>query len=151
MGRRCIARQPEKPPGATYAGNPPGSALLADGTGLAGGGSPDCRLFGLSGSMLLRVLGSARCRKAECLAKLVFDFIAYVRMFAQEQSRIFSALAQALTLVGNPRAGFFQHAIRHTEVEQVTFAGNAFAVNDVEFSFPERRSHLVLHDFRAGA
>ena len=37
------------------------------------------------------------------------------------------------------------------EVEQIAFARDAFAVDDVEFGFAERRRDLVLHDFDLGA
>ena len=33
------------------------------------------------------------------------------------------------------------------QIEQIAFARNAFAVEDVELGLAERRRHFVLHDF----
>ena len=39
----------------------------------------------------------------------------------------------------------------HADVEQIAFARDAFAVENVELRLAERRGHLVLDDLHAGA
>ena len=83
------------------------------------------------------------------LAQSVFEFVADVRIFLKECAGVFAALAHAFAGVANPCAGLFENAFVHAEVDQVAFARNAFAVENVEFSFAERRGNLVLYDFGA--
>src|SRR5271169_6997048 len=45
---------------------------------------------------------------------------------------VFAALADALAFVAEPRSGLFQKVVIHRDIDQVAFAGNAFAVKNVE-------------------
>src|SRR4029077_11576701 len=42
-------------------------------------------------------------------------------------------------------------ALGDARVDQIAFARNAFAVDDIELGLAERRGDFVLHNFRAGA
>src|SRR5215472_818166 len=87
----------------------------------------------------------------ELLAQGVLEFFANVLVFLEEKSRIFAALAHALAAKAEPCAGLFDNTLVHAEVEQITFAGDAFTVENVEFCFAEGRGDFVLHDFGASA
>ena len=63
---------------------------------------------------------------------------------------VLAPLADALAVVGEPRAGFLDHAGAHAEVEQLAGLGDALAVHDVELDHPERRRHLVLDHLDPG-
>src|ERR1700722_3152008 len=128
-------------------------APLPRGAGLAGVAARSSSLcgrffsFGGSGSSLFRIFR----HEAQNLAQVVLNFVADVGMLAQEKACVFASLPQALALVGNPRAGFFQQVFRDAGIEQIAFSRNSFAVNDVEFGFAEWRGHFVLHHFGARA
>src|SRR5208282_534164 len=109
--------------------------LLAGGASLSRSGGLCDRLVGV-GRSLLRVLRRLR-DEAESLAQLVFDLVADVGMFLKEETRIFAALPEALTLVGNPSAGFLEDILGHAEIDQVALFRDAFTVDDVELSFAE--------------
>ncbi len=66
-------------------------------------------------------------------------------MLAQELARVVLALADLLALVGVPRARFFDDLVIDAELDDLAFARNAFAVENVEQRFAKRRRHLVLH------
>src|ERR1700675_5162706 len=132
-----------------------GSPALRHGSNLAAGAALGCR-YGhrdrlLRAARALRVAPRRCGREAQLLAQLVLDFVANVRVFLQEHARILAALSQALALVGNPRAGFLEQVPGDAEIEQIAFAGNAFAVENVEFRLAERRRHLGLHHFGSRA
>src|SRR6185437_1961268 len=63
---------------------------------------------------------------------------------------VFAALADALAVIGEPRAGFLDHAGLDAEIEQFAALRNAFAIHDVELDHLERRRHLVLHHLHPG-
>src|SRR5258708_1911953 len=90
-------------------------------------------------------------REFEFFAQGVFELVANVLVFLEEGASVLAALAHALAGVAEPRAAFLATAFCGAEIEEIAFAGNAFAVKDVEFSFAEGRSDFVLHDFGAGA
>src|SRR4029077_10610872 len=62
----------------------------------------------------------------------------------EEVSGVFTALTEALVLVGVPGAALLDDVGSGRELEQVAFHGEAFAVEDVEFDFLERSGHLVF-------
>src|SRR6266478_1308466 len=113
------------------------------------------RLLGLSRSRVAVGAGShiriARHRYFQPLAQHIFQLVANVLVFLQEYPRILTPLAYALAAEADPRPALFQHALLNAEVNQVAFARNSFAVDDVEFRLAERRRHFVLHHLRARA
>src|SRR6267142_1619112 len=92
----------------------------------------------------IRIAGD---RYFQPLAQRVFQLVANVLVFLQENPRILTALAHALAAEADPRPALFQHTFIDAEINQVTFARNSFAVHDVELGFAERRRHFVLHHF----
>src|SRR5207248_10502271 len=76
-----------------------------------------------------------------------------VGVIAQKLTSVLATLANPLALVAVPGAGFFDQVLSDAEVDQVALLRNAFAVNDVELGFAERRRYLVFDhlDFRAAA
>ena len=71
-------------------------------------------------------------------------------MLAQIALGIFAALADALALIGKPRARFLDDPCLNTEIDQFAALGDAFAIHDVEIDDLERRRHLVLDDLDPG-
>src|SRR5580700_8106206 len=69
----------------------------------------------------------------------------------EELAGVFAALADAFAFVAEPRAGFFEEVVIDGDIEQVAFAGDAFAVENVEFGFAEGRGNFVFYYFYAGA
>src|SRR5262249_56845048 len=63
---------------------------------------------------------------------------------------VFAPLADALAVIGEPGARFFDHARFHAKVDQLAALRHAFAVHDVEFDLLERRRQLVLDHLDAG-
>src|SRR5271169_2836172 len=68
----------------------------------------------------------------------------------EELPGVFAALADAFTFIAEPRAGFLENIIVHRDIEQVAFARDAFAIQNVELGLAERRCHFVLHNFYPG-
>src|SRR5438876_2526597 len=93
--------------------------------------------------------GIARLRNFELLAQRMFQLFANVRVFLQENARILAALPHAFPAKAKPRSRLLDQAFVHAEVDQVAFARNAFALENVEFRFAERGCDLVLHHFAA--
>src|SRR5689334_1082273 len=62
-----------------------------------------------------------------------------VLVLLEELLGVLAALPDALGLVAEPGARLFHDVVVHRQVEHVAFAGNAFAVHDVELGFAERR------------
>src|SRR5258708_17117374 len=69
----------------------------------------------------------------------------------EELAGVFAALADAFAFVAEPGAGFFEDIVVDGDIEQVAFARNAFAVQDVELSLAEGRGNFVLYHFHPGA
>src|SRR5512143_3499261 len=80
------------------------------------------------------------------LADLVLDLESHVRMRSQELAGVVLALANAIAVVAVPRARFLDDVQLGTEIDDLAFSRNAFAIEDVEGSLAERRRHLVLDD-----
>src|SRR4051812_20613821 len=69
----------------------------------------------------------------------------------QELLGVIAALADALTLEGEPGAALVDDVFLYGKVKDVAFAGNAFSIHDVEFGFAERGCDLVFDDLRLRA
>lgn len=61
----------------------------------------------------------------------------------------FAALADHLTLVGNPGALLLEYLVLDAEVDQRAGVGDALTIHDVEFGLGEGWSDLVLYDLDA--
>src|SRR5690606_35590884 len=103
------------------------------------------RLLGLGGGLLGSVLADA-----ERAQDLLLDLSGEVRVVLEELAGVLLALAQLVSLVGEPGAGLADHAVLDAEVDQAALAGDALAVEDVELGLLEGRGHLVLDDLDAG-
>ena len=64
-------------------------------------------------------------------AKLRIDLLLHVGIVFQELAGVFAALADALAFISVPGAAFFDDILRGSQVQQVPFLGNTFAINDV--------------------
>ena len=82
-------------------------------------------------------------------ADLGFDLVGHLGMLAQELARVVLALADLLAVVGVPRAGLLDDVVRDAELDDLAFARDALAVQDVEQRLAERRRDLVLDDLDA--
>jgi hypothetical protein len=88
-------------------------------------------------------LGFGR-HQTDGLAHLALDADGDVFVLLQEIARILTALADALTLIAEPGAGLLHDVVVNRQVQHVAFAGDSFAVEDVELRFAEWRSHFVF-------
>src|ERR1019366_4614686 len=64
---------------------------------------------------------------------------------------VVAALADAFAAIAEPGAGLFDDIFGDAEVDQIAFAGGAFAVENVKLGLAEGRGDLVLDDLDAGA
>src|SRR6185436_8835364 len=76
------------------------------------------------------------------------DLRGHFLVLFQEGLGVFAALAEPLAAVGEPGPALLDDVALDALIDQVTLAGDPFAVHHVEFRFAERRCHLVLHDLR---
>src|ERR1022692_457706 len=83
------------------------------------------------------------------LSKSQFQFVAYIFVFFQECAGIFAALSHTLATEADPRAALFQHTTINTDINEIAFSRNTFAINNVELRFAEWRGHFVLYDLGA--
>src|SRR6266404_316143 len=95
--------------------------------------------------------GAVRAWDFHFFAERGFEFGADVFVFLEEDAGVFAALAHAFASVADPGAGLFQDTFVHAEVDEVAFAGDTFAVENVEFGFAEGRGDFVFYDFGASA
>ena len=72
-------------------------------------------------------------------------------MFFQVRLNVFLALTETCSLIGEPRTALIHDFKSYTHVDKTAFAGNAFAVHNIEFSLFERRSNFILNDFNTCA
>src|SRR4029453_19034228 len=84
-------------------------------------------------------------------ADLAVDLAGQVWVVLEEHAGVLAPLAEADLAEGKPRAGLLDDLLGDSEIDQVTFFRDAFAVEDVELGGPERRSDLVLDDAQARA
>src|SRR5687768_6022740 len=73
------------------------------------------------------------------VADLGVDLVGDFRMLSQVFTGIVLALADLLALVAVPGTGFFHQLEIGTHLDDLAFARDAFAVQDVELSLLERR------------
>ena len=79
-----------------------------------------------------------------------FELRANISVLLQELLGVLAALADAFAVVAEPRAGLLHQIHVDRQVQQVAFARDAFAVQNVELGLAEGRSHLVLDDLDLG-
>src|SRR5258708_35249978 len=75
---------------------------------------------------------------------VVLNALQHLRLIFQSLLGILAALTQTFTLVREPGAAFFNDTVVGSEIQQIAFARNAFAVHDVELSLAERRRDFIL-------
>src|SRR5688572_30179177 len=97
------------------------------------------RTSGRAGLLGSGVRVAHRAHRHELRADLLLDLTRNGLVVAQELARIVLALADALALVAVPGAGFFDDAVRASELDDLAFAGDALPVHDFELGFAERR------------
>src|ERR1700691_471218 len=90
-------------------------------------------------------------RDAELLAEVSVDLGEGVAVVLQILADNFAALADALAGIAEPGAALLDDVVGDGEVEDVAFAGDTFAVENVEFGFPEGCRDLILDDLDPGA
>src|SRR5689334_14866350 len=73
-----------------------------------------------------------------------------VFVLSQELFHILASLANAFAFIAEPCAGFLHDLLGYAQIQQITFAGNAFSINNVELSFTEGSGGLVLDDLDLG-
>ena len=95
--------------------------------------------------------GATSLIRPSALRSSVSTLAADVGIVLQELAGVLAALADALALVAVPGAALLDDVLRHAEIDQIAFFRDAFAVDDVELGFAERRRHLVLDDLHLGA
>src|SRR5712692_1829634 len=112
--------------------------------GHGGAAGPSGRLLLISGSCGRFRLFGGRCfcglftdRQAERALHVTLDALQHFRLILQSLLRVLASLAQAFALIRKPRAAFFDYAIIRSQIEQVAFARNAFAVHYVELGLAE--------------
>src|SRR5204863_6168148 len=103
----------------------------------------------VDGDGLLVLRGEGR--QPDGLAHPPVDLAGYVEVLGEELSRVLLALAELLTLVGEPRARLLHDLEIDADVEERAFLRDALAVHDVELALAERRRDLVLHDLHPRA
>ena len=60
-----------------------------------------------------------------------------------------TTLSQSAVTIGEPAAALLDDTIFHTKINNLTHLGDTLAEGDFEFTFAERRCHLVLHHLYA--
>src|ERR1700722_2644261 len=87
----------------------------------------------------------------ELLANLGVDASKDFLVLLEEVADVFTALADALALVAVPGAALVHDVMQYREIQNIALAGDAFAVQDVEFGIAEGCGDLVLYDLYLGA
>src|SRR5512134_174608 len=72
-------------------------------------------------------------------------------MLPEKPPGVFPSLADALALQGVPRSALLDHPELRADVQEIPFARDPFAVEDVELRLPEGGGELVLDDLDARA
>src|SRR2546428_1767463 len=88
--------------------------------------------------------GLVRTHDAELLVQLALHVGEDLRMQLEEVARVLAALPDALAPVAEPSAALLDDVVLHRQIEQIAFAGDALAVEDVELHLAERRGPPVL-------
>ena len=80
---------------------------------------------------------------------LGLDFPGQFRARFQELTHVVFALADLFAVVGVPGTSLVDDLVLDTELDDLAFARDALAVQDVEDGFAEGWRYFVLDDFRA--
>src|SRR5687768_10427219 len=81
---------------------------------------------------------------------LRLDRVGDIGVLLQELARVVLALADLVAGVGVPGAALVDDLVRDAELDDLAFARDAFAIEDVEQRLAKRRGDLVLDDLDAG-
>src|ERR1700676_1444351 len=95
-------------------------------------------------------LGVTSGIEANPLAQCSVELLAKLGVCNQMRARVLPALADAFASVTEPGTAFFDQLLDDAQVQQVPFARNAFAIEDVYFRLAEGRGYFVLHHFNLG-
>src|SRR5436190_11767156 len=82
---------------------------------------------------------------SEFLPHAILNGLADRRIFLEELLGVLAPLTKTLPAEGEPRTTLLDDPLFDSQVEQIAFARDAFAVHHVEFRLAEGRRHLVLH------
>src|SRR5687768_11227361 len=93
---------------------------------------------------LLCVRGFGGVGDSQGGANLGFYFHRYVIVLPQELACIILALTYFFSLVGVPGASFLDQLVLYTQLDDLPFSRDAFAIENIEFRLFEWRSNLVL-------
>src|SRR6202020_422346 len=85
------------------------------------------------------------------LPQLCIDAGEDLRMVLEEAAHIFPALPDPLARIAVPGARFLDNILGDRKIQNISFAGDPFAIKNVELSFTERRGYLVLDHLDFGA
>src|SRR5262245_38645576 len=82
--------------------------------------------------------------QSQRFAQIAVDRLPDVGIVFEELARVLAALTDALALVAEPRPALLDQVLRHSEIEQVAFPRNAFAVRSEEHTSElQSLRHLV--------
>src|SRR3954451_11426378 len=83
-------------------------------------------------------------------ADRALDQLADIGVFGEVLLGVLPPLADALAVIGEPRAGFLDDPGLDPEIDQLAAFRDALAVHDIEIDDLEGWRHLVLDDLDAG-
>ena len=98
----------------------------------------------------LRSLFGFFFHKAQSFPAFLINIIVHVLIFSQKAFDVFTSLPDSFALVRIPGTAFINYPGFDAQVKQVTGAGNALTVHDIEFRVPEWRCHFIFHHFYPG-
>src|SRR5438552_1409103 len=98
------------------------------------GASPESGVF--SGALAVAAAGVGDHQRVGDLAGVAadrgLDLASDLLVLLEERPRVLAALADALAVIGEPRARLLDHARLDAEIDQLAGLGDALAVHDVE-------------------
>src|SRR5699024_3345412 len=120
----------------------------ADASSCVSGDLDAIRLRGRSGviGVFLRFVGHDQ---TQLVLDTQLDLLGQAGVVAEEVADVPLALAQLITVIGEPGAGLADDAVVDAHIDEAALAGDPVPVEDVELGLLERRGDLVLHDLRA--
>ena len=78
-------------------------------------------------------------------------FLHNLRMLSQVQLRILTALTDLAALVRIPCSALINDIDVRSQIQNITFPGNALSEHDIELCLFKWRRNLILHDTHTGA
>src|SRR4051812_10886855 len=105
---------------------------------------------GLSGRLFLVAATADHFGGQQAGTHLVFDLARDFLVLLQVGAHVVLALADAVALVGVPRARLLDDVVGARDVDDLTLPRDAQAVHDLELGLAEWRGNLVLHHLHAG-